>query len=70
MKVRSEAVAVPLAAVLVAAAFVVPHLHLGIVVALEETHLNASYLISNRSSACLVISERCASALSASPTAS
>ena len=31
MKVRSEAIAVPLAAVLVAAAFVVPHLHLGVV---------------------------------------
>lgn len=31
MKVRSEAVAVPVAAVLVAAAFAVPHLHLGIV---------------------------------------
>ena len=31
MKVRSEAVAVPIAVVLVAAAFVVPHLHLGIV---------------------------------------
>jgi hypothetical protein len=31
VKVRSEAVAVPLAAALVAAAFVVPHLHLGIV---------------------------------------
>ncbi len=31
MKVRSEAVAVPIAVVLVAAAFVVPHLHLGII---------------------------------------
>ena len=31
MKVRSEAVAVPVAVVLVSAAFVVPHLHLGIV---------------------------------------
>jgi len=31
VKVRSEAVAVPVAAVLVAAAFAVPHLHLGIV---------------------------------------
>ncbi|MFZ0833079.1 MAG: hypothetical protein WAM92_08355 [Mycobacterium sp.] len=31
MKVRSEAVAVPVAVVLVSAAFVIPHLHLGIV---------------------------------------
>ncbi len=39
MKVRSEAVAVPLAVVLVAAAFVVPHLHLGIVTPLTHLHV-------------------------------
>jgi hypothetical protein len=37
VKVRSEAVAVPVAVVLVAAAFVVPHLHLGIVTPLIHT---------------------------------
>ncbi|MCW2655618.1 MAG: methylthioxylose transferase [Mycobacterium sp.] len=40
MKIRSEAVAVPLAAALVAAAFVVPRLHLGIVTPL--IHANAA----------------------------
>ena len=39
MKVRSEAVAVPLAVVLVVAAFVVPHLHLGIVTPLIHTNI-------------------------------
>ena len=39
MKVRSEAVAVPLAVVLVVAAFVVPHLHLGIVTPLIHTNV-------------------------------
>lgn len=38
MKVRSEAVAVPLAVVLVVAAFVVPHSHLGIVTPLIRTN--------------------------------
>ena len=39
MKVRTEAVAVPLAVVLVVAAFVVPHLHLGIVTPLIHTNI-------------------------------
>ena len=39
MKVRSEAVAVPSAVVLVVAAFVVPHLHLGIVTPLIHTNI-------------------------------
>jgi methylthioxylose transferase len=39
VKVRSEAVAVPLAVVLVVAAFVVPHLHLGIVTPLIHTNV-------------------------------
>jgi hypothetical protein len=39
VRVRSEAVAVPLAVVLVVAAFVVPHLHLGIVTPLIHTNI-------------------------------
>ena len=39
MKVRTEAVAVPVAVVLVVAAFVVPHLHLGIVTPLIHTNI-------------------------------
>ncbi len=39
MKVRTEAVAVPVAVVLVVAGFVVPHLHLGIVTPLIHTNI-------------------------------
>ena len=47
MKVRSEAVAVPLAAVLVAAAFVVPFLHLGIVTPLIHANAARIYQFAN-----------------------
>ncbi len=47
MKIRSEAVAVPLAAALVAAAFVVPHLNLGIVTPLIHANSARIYQFAN-----------------------
>lgn len=47
MKIRSEAVAVPLAAALVAAAFVVPRLHLGIVTPLIHANPARIYQFAN-----------------------
>jgi methylthioxylose transferase len=47
VKVRSEAVAVPLAVVLVAAAFVVPHLHLGIVTPLIHSSPTRIYQLAD-----------------------